>query len=197
MPSDFLFCVPKTGRSDSFGHELCKKYNDGGGCVAESHCRKSHVCDVLTDKYTICGATDHSRYFHDGDIYGWLKAFRPDLDAQAFWEYHGSPDPDAPGRRDPAPNRRAAPEIDDEESSEYWTKAHFDSLYYWDRNLNSILWDAAQKASDSQILKCPADDCPWAFKLFSKSSVPPESASRQHIESKVDDQGTPIGSSCS
>ena len=190
MPSDFLFCVPKTGRSDSFGHELCKKYNDGRGCVADSHCRKSHVCDVLTDKYSICGATDQSRYYHDGEIYGWLKAFREDIGAQAFWEYHGRPDPDEPERRDPAPPPLRDDESD-EEQSEYWTKKHFDNLYYWDRNLRAILWDAAQKASDSQILKCPAKDCSWAFKLFSTSAVPPETAFKMHLEGKVDDPEHP------
>ena len=92
--------------------------------------------------------------------------------------------------------RRKKDDASDEETDPRKTfakalKKHFDDLYYWDRNLRAILWDAVQKASDSQILKCPANDCSWAFKLFSKSAVPPESAFRQHLESKVDDPGHP------
>ena len=65
------------------------------------------------------------------------------------------------------------------------------SIDPWDRNLRAILWDAAQKASDSQTIKCPAKDCTWAFKNYSTSAVPPETALRQHLESKVDDPGHP------
>ena len=196
MSSPHLFCVPKTGRSDSYGYQICKKHNDGRGCVADTHCKKSHVCDVLTSKYSVCGSTEHSRYFHDSIIYGWLPAYRDDVDARAFWEYNGSPKPDDPERRDPAPLPPGAPDVkeeksEDEEEQHYWTKDHFDDLYYWDRNLRAILYDAAKKAGDSQILKCPAKDCNWSFKLFSTSAVPPEASFKQHLEAKTEDPEHP------
>ena len=196
MSSPHLFCVPKTGRSDSYGYQICKKHNDGRGCVADTHCKKSHVCDVLTTKYSVCGSTEHSRYSHDSTVYGWLPAYREDPDARALWGYNGSPNPDKPERRDAAPPPPGAAAVneeedDDEEEPMYWTKSHFENLYYWNRNLEAILYDAARKAGDNQILKCPAQGCNWSFKLYSTSAVPPESAFKQHLESKTDDPEPP------
>jgi len=183
------FCVPKTGKSDAYGHQLCKKWNDGRGCVADSHCAKSHMCDVLITAHTICSSTDHSRYDHDGEVFGWLQAQRTEgpneWKAKAFWDWYGSPKASPPTRRDPVP----APAAEEEQhtaavpnkSGPPWLKSWADELYYWDRSWNAILYDAARVANENEILRCPAYGCNWNMKVNSKSHQTPDWSFSQHL----------------
>ena len=182
------YCTPKTGKSDAFGHQLCKKWNDGRGCVASSHCDKSHVCDVMVSENAICGHTTHSRYEHDGEVFGWLTAQRgdgPAGKAKLFWEWYGSPAPSPPTRRDPvpAPAAAAAPHTAavPNKVGPPWSKSWADELYYWDRSWNAILYDAARVANDDEILRCPANGCNWNMKVNSKSSQTPDWSFSQHL----------------
>ena len=189
------FCVPKTGKSDAYGHQLCKKWNDGRGCVADSHCKKSHVCDVLINPQAICGASNHTRYDHDGPVFGWLQAQRPEDEgswkARSFWQWYGSPAKSPQTRRDPVPavqakkeqakQEQAKKEQDDPKQGPPWKKSWADDLYYWDRNWKAILYDAARAAHEDEVLRCPAAGCNWNVKVGSKSHMDPDFMFSQHL----------------
>jgi hypothetical protein len=147
------------------------------------------MCDVMIAENAICGSTSHSRYDHDGEVFGWLQAQRDDTagNAKAFWIWHDSPEASQPTRRDPVP----APAAEEEQhkasvpnkSGPPWMKTWADELYYWDRSWNAILYDAAKAAYEDEILRCPAEGCNWNMKVSSKSSQTPDWSFSQHLGS--------------
>lgn len=194
------FAIPKTGKADAYGYRLCKKWNDGRGCVDPAMFDKSHACDVLIGPNAISGSLEHSRYDHDTEVFGWLPA--PSWvseEEKAFWEWHGSPEPEQrPSRWDPAPAMKVKGEMKEEDDEEDemepgqedegvqpWSKNFFSTLYYWDRNWNAILFDAAKKAGPGEILKCTAQLRGWTFPIGSKSAQTPDHCFKSHIASMV------------
>lgn len=207
--------LPKTGKFDAYGWQICKRFQDGRECYGE-HCQKAHCCDILISANAICGSYEHTRYEHDGPVWEFVHtAGKGHQVVEDFWNNHGnaqaaspasvprppvSPPPPVAVQRAAALMQEAkellasaefeVPTKQEEPSipepeEEKYTKDYYSELSYWDRNWNAIIFDAAQKADEYTLLHCPADGCSWRFHLNSKASSEPEWSLRQHIQSKV------------